>query len=515
MKRSGILGAFAAAMLLAALPATARDLRININADPEMIDPITYSALIAGDVLRNVYQGFTDVGRSGDVTPALATSWKAHPDNLGWRFELRKGVTFHTGRPFGAKDVKASFEALLAPGSKAGLQLQYLERIVGAKDVQDGKTKQLAGITIVDEHTVDIRFTAPDVLFPIYPFMLFDASVIAEKGPAWFNETSAGTGPFRFVEWKRGQEVKLARHDAYWDGKPVIDGVRYLVVPSEETAISMYEAGDLDILMVAGTDLARRIMRDTRLKADAKTAAAAQVSYLGMNQNLYPPFKDKRVREALCISIDRDSMARGLFGGLAEPLYGQISPGIPGYNPEVAKIVFDPERAKKLLAEAGFADGKGMPPLKLTNLPPFRNEIAFYADSWKRYLGINAELEIVERATFLRNMNAGEVPFFSWGWSAGYPDALYFLSQMWHSKSRFNRPRYANAEFDRLIDQAQITPDNAARYKLYHAAEKTLMDDWGTCGIFVRTIVALIKPNVSGATLTPMRFLPFDKVAIK
>ncbi len=494
--------------------AQARDLRININADPEMIDPITFSALIAGDVLRNVYQNFTRVDETGKVLPALALKWTASADNLTWRFELRPNVKFHTGRPFGAKDVKASFEALLAPGSKAGLQLQYLQRIVGAKEVQDGKTKDLAGVKIVSPLVVDINFTAPDVLFPVYPFMFFDAQVVADKGPTWFMQVSAGTGPYMFAEWKRGQSVYLKAFKDYWDGAPKIDGVRFVIVPAEETAVTMYEAGELDVLMPASTDLNRRIMRDAKLKAEAQTVSAAQINYLGMNQNLYAPFRDKRVREAFCIAIDRDAMTRGLMGGLAQPLYGQITPGIPGYNPAVRKIPYDPERAKKLMAEAGFANGRGMPPLKIANLAPFRNEIAYYADQWKQVLGVQVDLDIQERATFLRSLNAGETPFFSWGWTADYPDALYYLSQVWHSKSPFNRARYSNPGFDALIDRATITPDNATRYKQYAAAESLLLDDWGTCGLFVRTAVAVVKPNVKGVTLAPMRMLPYAKVTI-
>ncbi|MEO8544256.1 MAG: ABC transporter substrate-binding protein [Burkholderiaceae bacterium] len=496
------------------MAAQARDLRININADPEMIDPITFSALIAGDVLRNVYQNFTQVDENGIVLPALALKWTASANNLTWRFELRPNVKFHTGRSFGAKDVKASFEALLAPGSKAGLQLQYLQRIVGAKEVQDGKTKELAGVKIVSPLVVEVNFTAPDVLFPIYPFMLFDTQVIADKGPNWFMQGSAGTGPFQFVSWQRGQSVYLKAFKDYWGGAPKIDGVRFVIVPSEETAVTMYEAGELDVLMPNSTDVARRIMRDEKLKAQAKTVSAAQINYLGMNQNLYAPFKDKRVREAFCISIDRDAMTRGLFGGLAKPLYGQITAGIPGYNPDVKKIPYDPERAKKLMAEAGYPNGQGMPPLKIANLAPFRNEIAYYADQWKQVLGVQVDLDIKERATFLRGLNAGETPFFSWGWTADYPDALYFLSQVWYSKSPFNRARYSNPGFDALIDRATITPDNQTRYKQYAAAEALLLDDWGTCGIFVRTSVLVVKPNVKGVVLAPMRVRPFDKVTI-
>jgi len=507
--------AFAAGLLTSSAPgASARDLRININADPEMVDPITYSALIAGDVLRNEYQGFTDLDEKGAIVPALALRWTAHPDNLGWRFELRHDVKFHSGRNFTAKDVKQSFERLLAPGAKTGLALEYLQRIEGAKDVADGKTKDLAGVKIVDDYTVEVRFTAPDVLFPIYPFMFFDAAVIDEKGPEWFLQASAGTGPFAFVHWKRGQEVQLAAHKAYWGGAPKIDGIKYLVVPSEDTAASMYEAGELDILKVEANDLSRRLLRDAKLKAETITVPRAQITYLGMNQNLYPPFKDKRVREAFCTALDREGMSNGFFGGLAKPLAGQVVPGVPGDNPDLKPVKYDPARAKQLMAEAGFAGGKNMPPLKIAALAPMRNENAVYADQWKQVLGVEVEINIMERPLFLRSLNAGEVPLFAWGWTLGYPDALYFLQQVWHSKSPYNRARYSNPEFDRLIDQAQVTPDNAARYKLYNQAEKILLDDWGTCGITVQSHVAAIKPNVKGVVLTPMRFLPFGNVTI-
>ena len=506
----------ALALVLVGLGASAqtKDLRININADPEMIDPVTFSALIAGDVLRNVYENFTRVDETGKVLPALALKWTVSSDNLSWRFELRPNVKFHTGRPFGAKDVKSSFEALLAPGSKAGLQLQYLQRIVGAKDVQDGKTRELVGVKAVSPLVVEVNFSAPDVLFPVYPFMFFDTQVVADKGPNWFMQVSAGTGPYMFSEWKRGQTVYLKAFKDYYGGAPKIDGVRFVVVPSEETAVTMYEAGELDILSIASTDLNRRIMRDAKLKAQAQTAPAAQINFLGMNQNLYAPFKDKRIREAFCISIDRDALTRGLMGGLAQPLYGQITPGIAGYNPAVKKIAYDPDRARKLLADAGYAGGRGLPPLKIANLAPFRNEIAYYADQWKQVLGVQVDLDIQERATFLRSLNAGETPFFSWGWSAGYPDALYYLSQVWHSKSPFNRARYSNPGFDALIDRATITADNETRYRQYHAAEALLLDDWGTCGLFMRTAVALVKPNVKGVVLGPMRMLPYAKVTV-
>jgi ABC-type transport system substrate-binding protein len=169
--RAGLAGLVSAILAVVTLtPADAKVLRTNLRADPAMIDPVTYSELVAGDVMKNLYEGFTDTDKDGNVVPALATRWEAHPDNKGFRFQLRKGVKFHSGREFTAKDVKWTFEQILLPGSKGGLTLTYLKDLEGAKDVQEGKATQLSGVKVVDPYTVEVRFTAPDVLFPIYPF---------------------------------------------------------------------------------------------------------------------------------------------------------------------------------------------------------------------------------------------------------------------------------------------------------------------------------------------------------
>ena len=502
------------ACLLAAGLADAKTLRLNIEADPAMIDPVTYSELVSGNILRNVYEGFTRLDKDGNITPGLALRWEADADNMGWRFHLRPNVKFHSGKTFGAKDVKYTFEQLLIPANKGGLALEYVSKIVGAKDIRDGKTTELMGVKVVNDLTVEVRFTEPDVLFPIYQYFFFDSETVKEKGMAAMQTGSAGTGPYSIVHWRRGQEVLTKAHKDYWGGAPKVDGVQFLIVPSEETAINQYQAGDLDVVWMQQPEVSRRALRDPKLKAESATAAAAQINFLGMNQNLYAPFKDKRVREAFCIAIDRDGMSTGLFGGLAEPLYGQITPGVAGYNKDVKKIAFDAARAKRLLAEAGFPDAKGMPPLTITAIPTNRTESTYLADQYRQVLGLNVEVNVIERGTFIRAMNAGEVAFFHWGWTAGWPDAMYYLQQVWYSTSPYNRARYKNADYDKAIDEAAKTPNNDARYKLYHKAEQILMDDWGSCGTYVRTQVALIKPNVKGVVVTPYRLWPFYEAVV-
>ena len=503
-----------ALVLLHALPAQARTFRVNVVADPAQMDPITYSEIVSGRILRNIYEGFTATTDDGRNVPALATSWEPLTPGPGFRFHLRQGVQFHSGRPFTARDVKYTLEELLRPGSKGGIGASYLSGIVGAKEFKDGTAKELAGVTVVDDHTIDIAFTKPDVLFPIYPITFMDSGIVAEQGPDWMTKVSAGTGPFKFKQWRRSVAVDLEANKAYWGGAPTIDGISFLIVPSADTALSQYDAGELDFVDVYAPAI-RRVLRDDRYAKELIQVPRAQSTYLAMNQNLYAPFKDKRVREAISLSIDRAGMIKGLYGGAAFMLNGVVTPGVPGFNPDLPAPKYDPVRAKALMAEAGFPDGKGLPPVEISSTETYKDELTYYANQFQRVLGLPVSVKVVERATFIRAMNAGEVAFFPWGWTVDYPDAADYLSLMWYSSSPYNRGRWKNQQYDAVIDQAMATADDSKRFALYFQAEKSLMDDWAIAPTPITASLALRKPNVHNVTLTPFGFSDFNKITIE
>ena len=488
-------------------------LRVNVVADPAMIDPITNSELVAGVVMKPMYEGFIMVDEKGGVVNALATSWNFSADNKTVTFKLRPGVKFTSGRTFGAKDVKYTLEETLRPGSRGGLVAPYLANIAGAKEFSDGKAQEVAGIRVVDPLTVEITLVKPDVLFPIYPFQFMDSGIVAEEGPEWMTKVSAGTGPYSFVRWQRGVEVAEKANPNYWGGAPKIDGIRFLIVPSGDTALSMYEAGELDVVDVPESSY-RRVLSDDKYAKEILKAPRAQMRYLGMNQTLYPPFKDTRVREAISLSLDRAAMIKGLYVNAAVPLNGQVTPGVPGYGADLPALKYDPEQAKKLLAEAGYPGGKGMPPIKVTSTAPFKDELTYYANQLNRVLGMQVEVNVAERATFIKAMNAGEVVFFPWGWTADYPDAMTFLGDGWYSKSPYNRSRWRNSEYDATIDQARSEADATKRYELYHRAEQIMMKDWATAPLPITTYVALCKPNVHGLVPTPFGWSSFQPVTM-
>src|SRR4051812_24951824 len=167
------------ALALAAAPAaSAKTFRLNVVADPAQMDPITVSELVAGRILRNVYEGFTTTDDAGNNIPALAESWEPLNPGPGFRFHLRPGVTFHTGRPFTARDVKYSLEELLRPGSKGGRADPYLACVQGRAECKDGKASALSGVRVGDDLTIVIFLFKRDVLFPIYPFAFMDNGVV-------------------------------------------------------------------------------------------------------------------------------------------------------------------------------------------------------------------------------------------------------------------------------------------------------------------------------------------------
>jgi peptide/nickel transport system substrate-binding protein len=503
-------------LALVTLPhaAPAKTFRVNVVGDPAQMDPITTSELVSGRILRNMYEGFTATTDDGRNVPALALRWEPLAGQPGFRFFLRPGVTFHSGRPFTACDVKYTFEELLRPGSKGGINASYLGNVVGAAAFKAGTAKELSGVTVIDDHTIDVAFTKPDVLFPIYPFYFMDSGIVADQGPDWMTKVSAGTGPFKFEKWKRSVSVDLVANAAYWGGAPTIDGVRFLIVPTADTALSQYDAGELDFVDVYASAI-RRVLRDDRYAKELIRVPRAQSTYLAMNQNLYAPFKDIRVRQAVSLAIDRKGMIHGLYGDAAFMLNGVVTPGVPGFNPDLPELTYDPARAKALMTEAGFPDGKGLPPIEISSTETYKDELTYYANQFQHVLGLPVTVKLVERATFIRAMNAGEVAFFPWGWTADYPDAADYLSLMWYSSSPYNRGRWKNAAYDKVIDASLGVADDTKRFALYHQAEKILLLDWGIAPTPVTAAVALRKPNVLNVTLTPFGFSDFNRIVIQ
>jgi ABC-type transport system substrate-binding protein len=367
---------------------------------------------------------------------------------------------------------------------------------------------------VVDRYTIEVRFDQPDVLFPLVPFFFVDSAIGAESGADWLNHGSAGTGPFRLANWRRGQEVVLEAHRDYWGGPPLVAAVHFAVIPHAETLLALYDSGNLDFAVIPES-AARSVLGDRRYAERRLTFPRSQSRYLGLNQALYPPFRDPRVREAVALALDREAVVTGLYHDAATRSDGAIPPGLAGYRADnVPPLPYDPARARQLLADAGYGDGQALPPLELTGTDNLRDEMTVYAGQLGAVLGIPVSLRILERGSAITAANEGRLAFFISGWTADYPDAMSILLPVWSGTSPFNRSRWRNPAFDRLLDQAKGTVAAEARYRLCQEAERVLMADRAMVPLPVPMVVALARAGVSGVHVLPMGALDLRSAVV-
>lgn len=360
-----VIGLVASWLAVAPGGATAAEVRISMAADPATVEPVTASELNAFIIYSHLYEALVEIAPDGTLVPALAERWEIFPERNAIRFHLRKGVRFHTGNPLTAAAVKGTYEILLAPKTRAGIMGLWAGAIAGGAAYKAGKATELTGVAIIDDYTVEVTLEQPNSVFIAYPIQIVDPAAYRSGDAAWFLKGSAGTGPFRFSNWQRGSEIRLVANADYWGGKPKLDALRYVIVPDQNTALSMYRTGELNLMPLASS-MYRQVLGDATLKAQISSARATTVSFLSMNAERYEPFRDPRVRGAVCLSLDQVELKEGLYHGLAEIMDGPVPPAVPGSDRSLPPLRIDAIRARALLAEAGFPGGKGLPPLTLT-----------------------------------------------------------------------------------------------------------------------------------------------------
>jgi ABC-type transport system substrate-binding protein len=260
-----------------------------------------------------------------------------------------------------------------------------------------------------------------------------------------------------------------------------------------------------------------RIQTDPTLSKELKQFDRANIWYLALNQQAFPPFKDRRVRRAFAHAINKDELIRLALRGMARRAEGIVPPGVPGRDEGFKGLAYDPTRAKQLLSEAGYPEGKGFPRLTIS----YRQGYTYIEDGalairndLKQNLGIDVEVRRVEWAQFLKERENGTMPCYHLRWAADYLDPQNFLSLMLRTGAKENTIGYSNPEFDRLCDMADVEPDPAKRMELYRQAESVAVEDAPWVTIYHKTDVELHKPTVSGIRESIMGHLPHTTTTV-
>lgn len=482
-------------------------MRYPIMQEPSTLDPARIQDIYTNELLQNVYEGLVTFGPDNKIAPQLAERWDLGPDGRTYAFHLRANAHFHApyDRPVCAQDVKYSLERSLTLKPDSPTALSYLGAIVGARDLHDGKRRDLAGVEVLDALTLTITLDRPRAYFLgalTYPSAWVVCPEAVAKSGGRIDDLSAaiGTGPFRLKEYHHGARVVLIRNDSYYMGRPALSEIRRPIMIDPQTCHTAYLNGELD----ADTNYAISDyvsdQRNPDLKGQALLEDQANVFYLVMHPKLQPEFADPRVRRAFAMAIDRDQAAALAYKGTAPRADGFLPPGMPGYNAQIHGIPYDPAGARKLLAEAGYPGGQGFPNVTLTYLeknPEWAATAQVIGDGLKRNLGIQVSYREHEAASFWEDTsNKEKIPFYITGWIADYIDPQDFLSLLLATGSPYNHVGYSSPRFDALCRRADAERNEATRASLYQQADQIALDDVAILPLVYYRQPVLVKPYV-------------------
>jgi len=483
-------------------------LRMVFMADPPTLDPAHATDLTSSAVIRQVFDALLELDEKLVPAPALAERWTVSADHRAYTFHLRRGAKFHNGREVRAADVKYSFER-----AARGKRPWVFEKLVGAREFIKGGAPEIAGVRVVDDATVELRLERP--FAPFLHLIAYDAASIvpreeADRRGAGFASHPVGTGAFRFGSWRRDDQVVLERFPEHFRGPANLERVVFRVIPAEATRFNEYAAGQLDVSDIP-TGRCRALQADPKLKADVAIWPTLGTSALRFNVER-APFTDARVRRAIAHAIDPAIIVNRVLEGCVAPAQGIVPPVLAGWTATAKRLPLDRERARSLLAEAGFPGGRGLGPLAYHfNTGDLNQRIAEALQAQLKEVGVALELRRLDWAAHIKVVDDGSAGFFRQGWIADYPDPENFLTVLFHSRNvgpPGNTSRYRNPAVDRLFDEADTMAPGAQRVKRYQEAEQVILDDAAWVSLYHYASRALIKPHVKGLERSPQSTAP-------
>jgi len=452
------------------------------GAEPQTLDPSKISGQLEGRLASSLFEGLTTRDARGDVRPGVAESWVVSPDALTYTFRLRENAAWSNGDPLTAHDFLYSWKRVLEP-ENAAVYAEILFFIVNAEAYQSGKIKDFdqVGIKVLDDRTLQVRLNAPTPFFPgVITFVTYlpvHKASVEKFGDAWIKPANmVNNGPYRLMDWKINDRIQLVRNETYWDKENVkLKRVDALATSQGTTAINLYLTGQADILLDKGL-IPPQILGELRQRPDFHTFTFLGTYFYRFNTTR-PPLNNPLVRRALAASIDRQLIVEKSTRGGESVAPTFVPPGIPGYRQPVG-LPYNPEQARKWLAEAGYPEGKGFPRLSiLYNSSTSHASIAVEIQAmWKRELGINIDLRQQEWATYLKALDNLDYDIARSSWVGDYLDPNTFLDCFVSGRGN-NRTGWSNKPYDTLMNNANLQTDQAKRMDLMQKAEKILTEE--------------------------------------
>jgi peptide/nickel transport system substrate-binding protein len=483
----------------ASRPEEGNYLHLGIESQPLNLDPRFATDANSARISGLIYNSLLRADEQAQLKAELAEHWRIIDDRT-YVFDLRRDVTFHDGRRVTARDVQYTYDSVLDP--------RY-------RSPKRGMLKPLKSVEALSEYRVRFSLSTPHA-----PFVEQFTLGIVPYAPAGLSNhppPPVGSGPFVFAAMESGERVVLKRNESYWEGAPGVPGLVFKIVPDAMVRVLEFKNGSIDFLQNdIEPDMLPWVSRNT--DASIQSHQGTTFQYIGINFR-HPILRELKVRQAIAHAIDREGIIRHLLKGLGTPATGLLSPLNWAYERAVDSWPYDPERAKRLLDEAGFIDPDGSGPrprfklsFKTTNID-LRRRIAEAFKEQLQAIGIELEIRSYEWGTFYADIKKGNFHLFSLAWVGIMDPDIYY--QVFHSKSvppeGDNRGYYVNPELDALLERGRRAVELSERRALYSAVQRIAARDLPYIPLWWVKNVVVQKPNLRG-------FVPYpdgDLISVK
>ena len=476
-------------------------LRVNIGSEPPSLDWHVCTDNTSFDVLSNMMVGLTQFRNDLSCVPGCAKSWDILDGGKKYVFHLRDDAKWSDGKPVVAGDFEYAWKRLLDPQTAAPYAF-FLYDVENAFDFNTGKIKDASkiGISCPDDHTLEVRlrkpvsyFTNLAALVSTYPLR---KDIVEKYGNRWTEpENIIVNGPFVPKDWKHEYKIELVANPLFFEGEPKVKRIQMFMVPEQATAFALYENGQLDYL--DNRSFPTPEVAHYSSSPEYVNVPLLKSNYVGFNVHK-KPFDDKRVRLAISMSLDRDAFPK-ILRRREHPAFSFIPDGMSSYTP-VDPPKYDPVAARKLLADAGYPDGKGFPSIQI--LYPSREDsrlvMEAIQDQLKRNLNLQFELTNQEFKVYMNTLHRDPPPIFVANWGADFPDPETFAS-VFVSHNSNNHTLWTDPVYDKLVSQAEAELDPVKRIKLYQQADHLLCAEEAAVAVtYNATQNTMVKPWIKG-----------------
>jgi oligopeptide transport system substrate-binding protein len=485
------------------------------GSNPYTLDPAVSGDVNSSSYIIQIFNGLVRLDDNLEPEADIASSWDISQDKLTYTFHLRHDVVFQDGKKLTAADFKYSWERACNPATGSTTARTFLGDILGVNDVADGKTDQISGVKIVDDYTLKVTIVSPVSYF--LARLTYPTAMVVDKknvtSSQWWRNPN-GTGAFKLKQWQDNNLLVLERNNNYYGQKSGVEQVEFQMLAG--LPMNLYETGAIDITGISSAYIDRVTDPAGPFKTQFQVSPELSFSWVGFNTN-EAPFDDINVRKAFALAADKDKIISLILRDMVDRADGVLPPGIPGYNPNLKGIGYDPAAARDALKASRYGDAAHLPAITLTT-SGYGNSTSPILEAlvvqWRENLGVEVKIRQLDPDYYIYHLTQEKDQMFDMGWVADYPHPQDFLDVLFHTGADNNFAEYSNPAIDAVIDAAALEPDMDKSLAMYQQAEQMLVDDAAILPLYFGQNYELVQPYVKGYVLNAMGFAWLNRVTL-